>query len=308
MQRHNVREVAAGKWSALLQGFGLTERQLSGRHGPCPMCGGKDRFRFDDKEGRGTWFCSHCGAGDGVRLVMEVKDWDFKTAANEIEQIAGHVTAGPQQSSRSDAEKIASLNRAWSESKPLMDGDEAMRYLAGRGLCLDKLPSALRLHPGMVYRDGSEISGKFPVMLARVSDQLGNGLSLHRTYLNAGQKAPVEKPKKLMPGKPISGGAIRLFDAGEFLGVAEGIETALAARELFGVPTWACVSAHGIETFIPPDGVQRVTVFADNDANFTGQKAAMSLANRLSLAGIATDVQVPDSIGDWLDVLTGVQA
>ena len=76
--RINVRDAAAGKWSGLLLGFGLTERQLSGKHCPCPICGGNDRFRFDDKDGRGTFFCSHCGAGDGVSLVMSLKGWDLR--------------------------------------------------------------------------------------------------------------------------------------------------------------------------------------------------------------------------------------
>jgi autotransporter-associated beta strand protein len=30
-------------------------KTLSGRHVPCPFCGGRDRFRFDDKNGAGTW-------------------------------------------------------------------------------------------------------------------------------------------------------------------------------------------------------------------------------------------------------------
>ena len=47
--RPSVRDVAAGKWHGLLLGFGLSERQLSGKHCPCPICGGNDRFRFDDK-------------------------------------------------------------------------------------------------------------------------------------------------------------------------------------------------------------------------------------------------------------------
>jgi putative DNA primase/helicase len=42
------------------------------------MCGGKDRFRFDDKEGHGTWICTHCGAGDGFSLLMKVMGIDFK--------------------------------------------------------------------------------------------------------------------------------------------------------------------------------------------------------------------------------------
>ena len=52
--RLDVREVAQGRWRSILTVLGIDERALSGKHGPCPMCGGKDRFRFDDREGRGA--------------------------------------------------------------------------------------------------------------------------------------------------------------------------------------------------------------------------------------------------------------
>lgn len=303
MQRLNVRDVAAGKWPALLLGFGLTERQLSGKHCHCPVCGGRDRFRFDDKDGRGTFFCSHCGAGDGVSLVMMLKKWDFKTAAAEIERAAGVVPIGVIPQAPSDTEKVERLKRVWSESKPLVVGDEVMIYLAGRGLTIDRLPEGIRGHAGLAYYEGDKFIGKFPAMVARVVGPDGRGLTLHRTFLSNGSKAPVEAAKKLMPGKPISGGAIRLSPAGPCLGVAEGIETALAASELFGLPVWSCVNAHGVETFEPPAGVEQVTVFADNDASYTGQKAAFAAAYRLKQRGLMVDVKIPESAGDWLDVL-----
>lgn len=56
-----------------------------GRHGPCPVCGGKDRFRFDDKAGRGTWFCNQCGHGDGLDLVALVKQCSLSEAAQLAE-------------------------------------------------------------------------------------------------------------------------------------------------------------------------------------------------------------------------------
>ncbi|WP_435052153.1 primase-helicase zinc-binding domain-containing protein [Escherichia coli] len=51
---------------------GAGDSGAENRHQPCPVCGGSDRFRFDDREGRGTWYCNQCGAGDGLKLVEKV--------------------------------------------------------------------------------------------------------------------------------------------------------------------------------------------------------------------------------------------
>lgn len=300
-----AREVAQGRWRGILASFGLSDRQLSGRHGPCPVCGGKDRFRFDDKGGRGTYYCSHCGAGDGIALVMAWKGIDFREAAQEIERAAGVVLPAQARPTEDEAQKMARLKRTWAEASPLLPGDEAMAYLAGRGLRLDTPPKSLRLHPGLAYYDGAQIIGKFPAMLALVAGQDGKAVTIHRTFLKGGYKAPVLSPKKLMPGKAISGAAIRLLEAGIGLGIAEGIETALAASTLFSLPVWSCISAHGIETFEPPDGIRHVTIFADNDENFVGQKAAYAAASRLQQRGFQVEVKIPPIVGDWLDVING---
>lgn len=303
MQRLNVRDVAFGKWPGLLRGFGLTERQLSGKHGPCPVCGGTDRFRFDNKDGRGTFFCSHCGSGDGFALLGLIKGWSFKESAREIEQAAGAVPGGTVPKAPDETTKVKKLRRVWAESKALQDGDEATRYFAGRGLLLAKFPDCLRLHPALPYFDGERLVGKFPALVARVVAPDGSGATLHRTYLQDGKKAPVPSPKKLMSGKPIAGAAIRLAPAGEWLGIAEGIETALAASQIFNCPVWSCVSAAGVESFEPPPEVRALTIFSDCDANFTGQSAAFAIAHRLAVRGVACKVAVPPNVGDWLDVL-----
>lgn len=304
MQRPSIHEVAAGKWPGILSSLGvLDERQLSGRHCPCPVCGGRDRFRFDDKDGRGTWFCNSCGAGSGVDLVMAAKGVDFKQAVREIEQAAGIVQPGSIARPMDEADKLERLRRVWSEAVPLADGDEAMRYLAGRGLTLGNAPACLRLHHALPYYEGKAFVGKFPALVARVVAPDGNGATLHRTYLEDGRKAPVESAKKLMPGKSIVGAAIRLAPAGDWLGIAEGIETALAAAQLFNVPVWSCISTSGIESFEPPPGVKTLTIFADNDPHFAGQAAAYAAAHRLSMRGLTVEVAVPDAAGDWLDYL-----
>jgi putative DNA primase/helicase len=58
MERLDTRH----RWLDILTGLGVPAKFLRNKHGPCPMCGGKDRFRFDDKDGKGTFFCNGCGA------------------------------------------------------------------------------------------------------------------------------------------------------------------------------------------------------------------------------------------------------
>lgn len=303
-----VREIAKGKWHGILRTLGMDDKYLKNKHCPCPVCKGTDRYRFDDKEGDGTFFCSSCGAGDGVRLVMLFKNCDFKNAAMQIEQAAGFVKSAKYEAKKTDEYLRTRLRKLYEGSKPVVHGDPVTEYLEKRGIRLAYIPPSLRFHPELMYfRDGEDkavAAGAFDAMLGVISAPDGTGATIHRTWIQNGQKAPVASPKKIAQGLPIKGGAIRLTPVHEVLGVAEGIETALAAAQLFGIPTWACVSAGGMESWIPPAECRAVRIFGDNDANFTGQKAAFALANRLSLAGLDVVVQFPETTGeDWADVI-----
>jgi putative DNA primase/helicase len=114
---------------------------------------------------------------------------------------------------------------------------------------------------------------------------------IHRTFLldDGSAKAP---PGKKMLG-PVAGGSVRLFAMAEDgrLGIAEGIETALAAHRIFGLPVWAGLSADGVRRWQWPDGVGHVTIFAD--AGDVGRQAAATLADRLNVAGIANRIVFP---------------
>src|SRR5215470_15749425 len=80
---------ANGRWREILPKLGIETRFLQNKHGPCPLCGGKDRFRFDDKDGSGSYICGQCGAGAGLTLVTKKHGWNFKTACDEIDKIIG---------------------------------------------------------------------------------------------------------------------------------------------------------------------------------------------------------------------------
>jgi putative DNA primase/helicase len=131
----------------------------------------------------------------------------------------------------------------------------------------------------------------------------GDLVLIHRTYIADG---PTRK-KLLSPvGK---GAAVRLFEPTDHLGIAEGIETAVAAHELFGLPTWATISSAIMESFVPPAGVRRLTILADHDTNFAGQLSAFKLAHSLRRfdPDLAIEVKIPpEPDTDWLDVLNGV--
>ena len=85
------------------------------------------------------------------------------------------------------------------------------------------------------------------------------------------------------------------------LGIAEGIETALSAETIFGIPTWAALSADGLRRWQWPEGINRVTIFAD--AGDAGMQAAATLADRLNIAGIANTIVSPLHGDDFNDDL-----
>ena len=82
-----VKAAAHGGWAGILSRFGVDLSLLTDRHSACPGCGGKDRFRFDDKNGDGTWLCSGGGdfqSGDGIALLMHVRGWEWKEAVQAL--------------------------------------------------------------------------------------------------------------------------------------------------------------------------------------------------------------------------------
>jgi phage/plasmid primase-like uncharacterized protein len=167
------------------------------------------------------------------------------------------------------------------------------------------VPDCLRLHRALPYRIDGQVVGTWPAMVARMRAADGRMVAAHRTWLTPeGLKAPTPGPvKKLTPtAGPMAGACIRLAQAGPAgLGIAEGIETALAARLASGLPTVAAYSAGALATWQWPRDLRRMVIFADADP--AGTDAANKLAERARAAGLSVNVMTPTTPGtDWCDV------
>jgi putative DNA primase/helicase len=314
MMRTKTVDWAHGRWPWILDTLaGVTEDQLSGRRVACPICGGEDRFRFDNKDGRGTYYCNQCGAGDGMHLLTKTKGWTFLEGANEIDKLRAvqpqrRAVFGKGKDDSIEARR-QKLNALWEAAKSI---EVVKNYLQGqRHFNLDdisQLPFLWDLHGIEQLRlfEGRQLLGEFPAMLATVRNPQGKAISLHRTWMTNDNTMRV---KKLMPGiENWLGGAIRLAPAGEHMVVGEGIETTLAGMELLGLPGWAAISADGLKAIKFPKEVRRLTILGDNDASFTGQAAAFERARIAKKDGLEVDVRIPAEVDtDMYDVWLAIK-
>ena len=198
------------------------------------------------------------------------------------------------------------VNGAWEAAALLDEAPPLAAYLGSRGLAPDR-PEwlMLRFHPRVFY--GRETY--LPAMLAPLV-LAGKLVGLHCTYLKPdgsgkADTTPARKVWKPNTGASIQAASVPLYPirapriAYTFMGVAEGVETALALRKLTpGLPVWATVSAGGMRAMRLPDGVKHLLIGADNDD--AGLAAARDLAKRASRCGVRAVIKWPDA-GDWCD-------
>lgn len=303
MFHESTVKASKGKWRGVLLSLGLPEKCLQDKHGPCPLCGSKDNFRWDNSDGRGTYICT-CGAGDGMALAIEYTGKPFAEVAKLIDGMIGNLkpeTPKPDMSQEARRDVLRDTYRATQVIEP---GDLAHKYLGSRGVAELIYPDALRFAPQL--RDGE--GGIRPCMVAMVGVHgQAKFVSMHRTFLRPDglAKAEMAAPRKMMPGELPPGACVMLSDyTGGPLGIAEGIETAMSASALYDIPVWAAINSSLLAKWVPPEGCDDVAIFADNDKKFGGQAAAYALAHRLATRGDkGVTFHMPPNAGeDWNDI------
>lgn len=186
--------------------------------------------------------------------------------------------------------------RIWLDARIVAE-TPADRYLRRRGITLTS--PELRYHPHTPH--GPKPFTQFrPALIAAVRDEVGL-VGVHRTFLDrrTGRLAVLPEPK-LGLGR-FGSGAVRLWPAATRLGLAEGLETALSATELFGVPCWATLGTERFRLLKLPAIVRELVLFLDNDK---GGRRAEALARQAFGDSIEIDARYPRAAGlDWNDVL-----
>lgn len=296
-------------WRSALASLGVDEKFLRNKHGPCPVCGGKDRFRFDNKRGRGDFYCNQCGSGDGFKLVMLTSGCTFAEARKRVLDQAGIVQTKhlvPTVPRGTEEEEIARPTRRVTsllkESCRVEDCEPVIRYLESRSLWPLTGEHGLRAHPSVEYWHDRRRIGVFPAIIGAVRDIDGALVTVHVTYLETdGRKLTDYEPRKLLSGLVGRVGcAVRISAISETtLGIAEGIETALSATRLYALPVWAALNTSLLAKFVPPRSVTKLVIFADRD--IAGLDAASKLMQSLQ-GSVEFHIRTPN-LKDWNDAL-----
>jgi hypothetical protein len=248
------------------------------RCGPCPICGGRDRFSINIP--KQLWNCRGCArGGDAIDLVRHLDGVDFKTACDTLG--GGH--SSPVIKPPISEENTARALRLWDDAGPVA-GTLAAAYLKRRGLEPPSGNKVLRFHPSCPFGGVSH-----PCMIALFRDIHTNApKAITRIALGVGGV----KIGRLSLG-PIAGCAVKL-DADENveygLTIGEGVETTLAGMQLGFRPAWALGFAGAIKNFPVLSGIEALTILVDNDeadrnGRQAGQQAATECWRRWNVAG-----------------------
>ncbi|QNF17849.1 DUF927 domain-containing protein [Aeromonas jandaei] len=298
----DVAAAACGHWPDLLAAVGI-DTPHRGKHGPCPACGGKDRFRLDDKGGRGTWICSQCGNGDGLDLVCRVTNKSPKEAAELLAPLVGLSAGGLDHAAR---ERIHQQQQARAEQERKQDeqhrqkaarraaaiaGDVAQgvsTYLTTKGL---EWPQAT-INRTLIREGGENYpAGSLVIPLTDEAGELVNVQLIRadgtKRYLAGGQKAE----------------AYHRIDGGELVAICEGYATGLSIHQATGATVYCGMDCGNLLAVAQIARRQhpkaRLLLCGDNDKHTQGNPGKTKAEQ--AAAAIGGLIALPPIAGDWND-------
>ncbi|MNS10197.1 DNA primase TraC [compost metagenome] len=298
----DVVAAACGHWPDLLAAVGI-DIPSRGKHGPCPVCGGKDRFRLDDKTGRGTWICNQCGTGDGLDLVGKVTGKGAKEAAELVAPLVGLSAGGLDPDERERIHQQQHAKAEQERKRGEQQRQKAARRAAaiirdceqGNPLYLER--KGLGSHLGTVnrtlIREGGENypAGSLVIPLTNEAGELVNvqliGHDGIKRYLAGGQKAE----------------AFHCIEGGELVAVCEGYATGVSVNSAISSTVYCAMDAGNLQAVAQIARHQhpeaRILLCGDNDAGIKGNPGkAKAEQAAIAVGGL---VALPPVAGDWND-------
>lgn len=289
--------------------------------GPCPLCGGRDRFSVNSV--KRLWHCRGCQrGGDVLDFVRHVDGCSFLEA---VETLAGveprrSPPVRPRQVPAADPAEDEIKRRRhvlaiWEEARHPA-GTPVDLYLARRQLILPPgaAGAVIRFHGTCPF--GKDQAGRMirtPAMIALVRNIVTNiPQAIHRTALTAdGKPVEIGGTKRMALG-PIGGGAVKLTPDENVtiaLGIGEGIESTLSLLQLSGgewagSPAWSLLNETGMRNFPLLAGIETLVIAVDNDP--PGERAAREVTERWRAADREVLLFEADADGaDLNDVVNG---
>ncbi|APZ42614.1 hypothetical protein BW247_05475 [Acidihalobacter ferrooxydans] len=334
-----ISERAAGRWPEIYEALAPDLHpalEEYGKHVACPVHGGKDGFRLFDKNERalfGAAVCNTCGIKEnGIVVLSWLYGWSSVETIRRVSEVlsgmpprAGEPIQALLEKAREkkklDAQRaVISARKWWSDALPATSfkARTLRRYLYERALSWGQVSHRFtddfRFHPALPYYEGGHEVDRFPALLSLARNADNAVVFMHRTWLakNGHGKAPVSCARKATTFfHPHQGAAIRLGGhVSSGLHVAEGIETALSVSLATEDTCWSLVNTTLMAQWVPPKGVNFVTIWADKDAKGAGQEAAETLARRLRANELMVSIREPEcpirknaKSVDWNNVL-----
>jgi hypothetical protein len=275
--------------------------------GPCPRCGGRDRFAINPR--KRLFNCRGCRVGgDAIDLLRLVTGSTFAEAA----ELIGDRPTPSTPANQNDYNPAASIRRIVAGLTPIL-GSPGERYLRDtRGIDTTAIADLLQRtdaigwNPSVYFNEpghplhGQKLGCIVGIMTNPATAQPTGAIS--RTYIDKDLNK-IGKAKTLGEG----GGVVRLSrdeDTLEGLFLAEGLETALAAAAhtmLAARPIWSTGSDAAMRTFPVLAGIGCLNIIADNDAKGAGERAARDAAERWLDAGREVRIIRPKTKGEDLN-------
>ncbi|EHD0356057.1 DUF927 domain-containing protein, partial [Salmonella enterica subsp. enterica serovar Muenchen] len=290
-----ISAAARGKWPVILQMLRIDVPE-NGRHGPCPKCGGKDRFRLDDLDGRGTWICSQCGNGDGLDLVKLMTGYGVRKAAQEVAQVL-NVPDVQELSVKPARQKAPKRDMSLTVAALMKESHTGESpYLTGKGFAG---------YPASLTGSVQHISGKdFP------AGSLLLPLTTNAGAVTGAQLIAPTGEKSILPGSTMKGAFVALSplpsEPPVQVVITEGYATALTVSQLTAGCVVAAISAGNLPNVAQSLRARwpevKIIIAGDNDFQDGGENPGRSFAERAAKAVGGWMTLPPGEIkADWND-------